>query len=336
MKTRALMIGFGSVGRALARMICGKRERLAGLGFDFQLVGVFTRTKGSLVDPDGLDLEKMLSDVEAHEKFTGPSTDMTPLEACRTLDYDVLIELSTLQIEGRGEPAASHIRAALSRGKNAVTANKGPVAFAYPELGALAEKNGCKFLFESTVMDGVPVINLVRRCMKGNRITGFSGILNSTTNYILTRMEEGTSLADATAEAQRAGIAEADPRNDIDGWDAAAKVSVLARVLMGADVTPKDVDRTGIRDVTPEKIREAAARGKKCKLVCCGYLEGGAVRTSVRVEELPEDDILARLSAFDSGICIESDLMVPNYIVQKDGNPGDTAFGVLEDMLSMM
>ncbi len=183
MTTRALLIGFGSVGRALARMICEHRERLAGLGFDFRLIGVFTRTKGNLVDPDGLDLEKLLSDIEVNGNFSGPSVSMTPIEACRTLDYDVLIELSTLQIEGRGEPAASHIRAALVRGKNVVTANKGPVAFAYPELAMLAVQNGGKFLFESTVMDGVPVINLVRRCMKGNRITGFSGILNSTTNW---------------------------------------------------------------------------------------------------------------------------------------------------------
>lgn len=336
MATRALMIGFGSVARALVAMICEKRERFSALGFDFELIGVLTRSRGSLVDEKGLDMENLLADFEKNGGFTNSTAGMTPLEACEKCDYDVLIELSTLSIENRGEPAASHIRAALSRGKNVVTANKGPVAFSYPELSALARENGCKFLFESTVMDGVPVINLAQRCMKGNAITGFSGILNSTTNYVLTRMEQGSTLEEAVAEAISAGIAEADPSNDLDGWDAAAKVSVLARVLMGADISPTDVRRTGIRGVTREAIEEAASRGRRLKLICRGDSQGGSLSASVGMEELDADDPLAALSAFDSGLRVESDLMVPIYVVQKDGNPRDTAFGVLEDMLSMI
>lgn len=333
--TKALMIGFGSVGQALANMILGRSGKLAAGGFSFQAIGVFTRTRGNLLAPEGLDLKTLLDDISAHGKFMGATTGMTALEACRTLDYDVLIELSPLTIADRGEPAVSHIKAVLSRGRDVVTANKGPVAFAYDELRDLAKRNDCRLLFESTVMDGAPVFNLVSRCMKGNAVTGFSGILNSTTNYILTRMEEGYSLEAATKEAIQAGIAEADPSNDVDGWDAAVKTAVLARALMGADIDPFDVMRQGIGNITGEAIQNASARGKRVKLVCRGWKEGDAVKTSIAPEELDKTHLFAGLSLFDAGLCIETELMAPNCIIQKDPTPRDTAFGVLEDLLSL-
>ena len=332
---KILMIGFGSVARELAKMVGEYRERLTEYGFAFVPVGIFTKTRGSIADENGIDLASALADLEENGRFTVPQVEMTPLEACRTLDYDVLVELSPLSIEGRGEPAISHIRAALARGRSVVTANKGPVAFAYPNLMELATENGARFLFESVVMDGSPLFNMVARCMKGGRITGFSGVLNSTTNYILGRMEEGATLQEATNEAIRAGIAEADPSNDIDGWDAAAKVSALARVLMNADVTPLDVERSGIRHVTSEMVGEAKTRGKRLKLICRATREGRSVRASVGVEEFDREHVIGSLSAFDSAICLESDVMVPNYIVQKSSTPRDTAFGVLEDLLSI-
>lgn len=332
---KALMIGFGSVGQALARMAIRHEERLRARGFALCPVGVFTRTKGSRVCAEGLDLRAMLDDVETGGVFRGDCTALTPLEACRTLDYDVLIELSPLSVAHAGEPALSHIRAALARGRNAVTANKGPVAFAYPELAALARDNGAQLRFESTVMDGAPVFNLVQRCMKGNRITGFAGILNSTTNYILCRMEEGASLQEAVEEAVAAGVAEADPSNDIDGWDAAVKVSVLARVLLGADIGPLQVARGGIREMTQEAIQAAAAEGKRWKLVCRGWRENGAAHAAVALEKLDAAHLFAGLSAYDSALSIESDMMAPNCIVQKGPSPMDTAFGVLEDLLSL-
>lgn len=333
--TRALMIGFGSVGQALVNMILDRSGKLAGRGFSFQAIGVFTRTRGNRLDPKGLDLKALLYDISAHGKFMGETTDMAALEACRTLDYDVLIELSPLTIADHGEPAVSHIKTALSRGLDVVTANKGPIAFAYDELRDLARKSGGRLLFESTVMDGAPVFNLVSRCMKGNAVTGFSGILNSTTNYILTRMEEGDSLAAATQEAIDAGIAEADPSNDVDGWDAAVKTAVLARALMGAGIDPFDVMRQGIGNITDEAIQNASARGKRVKLVCRGWKENDAVKTSVAPEELDKTHLFAGLSLFDAGLCIETELMAPNCIIQKDPTPRDTAFGILEDLLSL-
>ena len=332
---KVLMIGFGSVAKELAKMVLEYRERLDAYGFDFVPVAIFTKTRGNILDEDGIDLEKTLGDLEKNGRFTTPQAEMTPLEACETLNYDVLVELSPLSIEGCGEPAISHIEAALARGCSAVTANKGPVAFAYPKLAELAAANGASFLFESTVMDGAPVFNMVARCMKGGKITGFSGVLNSTTNYILGRMEEGATLQEATNEAIRAGIAEADPSNDIDGWDAAAKVSALARVLMNADISPLDVERSGIRHVTNGVVEDAKRRGKRLKLICRATREGSSVRASVGMEEFDREHIIGSLSAFDSALCLESDVMVPNYIVQKSSTPRDTAFGVLEDLLSI-
>ena len=332
---KVLMIGFGNVGKNLAALMNEHSGRLAGMGLEFRVVGVFTRSRGNVADPGGLDTRKLLGDISSHGRFTGPLVPISPLEACREFDYDVMAELSPLSVANRGEPAAAYISAALGRGKHAVTANKGPVAFAYQELSQLARDNGCRFLFESTVMDGAPIFNLVNRCMKGNVITGFSGILNSTTNYVLTRMESGASMDEAVREAIEIGSAEADPSDDIDGWDAAAKVSVLSRVLLGADVTPLGVRRSGIRDVTSEMIKDAASRGKRLKLMCRGRrIADGGVDASVRVEEVLADDAFAGFSYHDSGINLESDLMAPIMVIQKNPAPRDTAFGVLEDMVS--
>ena len=317
-------------------MMNERSEQQAGMGLEFRVVGVFTRSRGNVTNPDGLDTRKLLDDISSHGRFTGSLSDITPLEACLKLDYDVMVELSPLAVANKGEPAASYITAALERGKHAVTANKGSVAFAYPELSRMARDNGCRFLFESTVMDGAPIFNLADRCMKGNVITGFYGILNSTTNYVLTRMERGASMAEAVREAIEMGSAEADPSDDIDGWDAAAKVSVLSRALLGADVTPFDVRRSGIRDVSPEMINDAASFGKRLKLICRGKrTEDGGIDASVGVEEVSSGDILACLSSHDSGICLESELMAPIMVVQKNPTPNDTAFGVLEDMISI-
>ncbi|MCL2767309.1 MAG: homoserine dehydrogenase [Synergistaceae bacterium] len=332
---KVLLIGFGNVGRTLAAMMNERSAHIKDIGLDFQVIGVFTRTRGNVADAQGLDMQKLLDDVSSHGRFTGPLTSISPLEACRELDYDVMAELSPLDVANRGEPAVSHITTALTRGKHAVTANKGPVAFAYSELCKLALDNGCRFLFESTVMDGAPIFNLVSRCMKVNEITGFSGILNSTTNYVLSRMESGLSMDKAVREAIEMGSAEADPSYDIDGWDAAAKVAVLSRVLLKGDVTPFDVKRSGIRDVTAKMIAEAEARGKRLKLMCRGRILDGSVAASVGIEEVDNSDIFATLSYRDMGVSLESDLLGTHIVIHKKPTLRDTAFGVLEDMISV-
>ncbi|HOP51389.1 MAG TPA: homoserine dehydrogenase, partial [Synergistales bacterium] len=238
---RVLFIGFGNVGRTVARILSRERSRFPGLEVLDGLVtaGIVTRRGGAMVSSEGIDLDLALKDMETLGCFNekeGSFCRITAEEAASTLDYDVLVELSTLSIENRGEPAATHIRTALKRGRHAVSANKGPVAFAYRELSELARNAGREFLFETTVMDGAPVFNLSRSCLGGCVINAVDGILNSTTNFILGRMEEGAGFEKAVREAQETGVAEADPGHDVDGWDAAAKVAALAHVNLVVQV----------------------------------------------------------------------------------------------------
>lgn len=337
---KALFIGFGNVGRTIARILSVERSRFPGMSSLDPLVaiGIVTRRGGSLVDPRGVDLRLALEEMESNGRFSKELpgySDISGEEAAGTLDYDVIVELSTLSIENRGEPAATHIRTALSRGRHAVSANKGPAAFSYRKLAGLAESAGSKFLFETTVMDGAPVFNLRKSCLKGCVVTAVDGILNSTTNYILSRMEDGTGFADAVREAQGIGVAEADPRNDIDGWDAAAKVSALANVFLGAEMTPLDVDRQGIAGVTAEAIRKAAESGKKLKLVCRAWKEQGKVFGKVGVEEISTSHHFSLVSGGGAVLRIHTDLMGPILVTQEDPDLYDTAYGVLGDLISL-
>lgn len=331
---RLLFIGFGNVAKEMARIFT-HRELYPKLRLAPETVGIFTARHGGVEDAKGLDLAAVLENMKSRRTLTEDGaglSPLSPLEAAQRLDYDVLVELSALSIKDRGEPAVSHIRAALSRGKSVVSANKGPVAFHYRELQELAAAHGAQYLFESAVMDGAPVFNLARRCMKGARVTGFSGILNGTTNFILAHMEKGGTLEEGIRIAQEEGIAEADPSMDVDGWDPAAKTAALANVLMDADVTPLDVDRSGIRGVTAEAAQASLKHGARLKLICRGFLEDGRVRASVKVEEVPMTSVFALVPHFGAALRLESDLLHPNYIFQEQPDLTDTAFGCIEDL----
>ncbi len=336
-RMKILFIGFGNVAKEMARIFT-ERKLYPALDISPEVIGIFTKRHGGLENSSGICLDTVLTELRQNDRLAADERELsplTPLEAAEKLDYDVLVELSSLSISGKGEPAVSHIRAALKRGKSVASANKGPVGFHYRELRDLAEENGALYLFESAVMDGAPVFNFCRRCMKGATITGFSGILNGTTNFILSHMEKGGSLEEGIKLAQEAGIAEADPSMDIDGWDPAAKTAALANVLMDSDITPLDVAREGIRSVTPEMAQEAVRRGMRLKLICRGSREGNTVRASVEVEEVSREDIFCLVSHYGSALRIESDLMNPNTIVQECPDLLDTAYGVIEDLITI-
>ncbi|MFP4482104.1 MAG: homoserine dehydrogenase [Thermovirgaceae bacterium] len=336
---KALFIGFGNVGRKLASILSREKERFPRLeDLEIVPVGIVTRSRGALTNPGGLDFNEALSMIEDRGMFATDSpaySETGALEAAQGLEYDVLVELSTLSIEDRGEPAVSHIRAALSRGRHVVSANKGPVAFSYAELAGLANEKGSRFLHETVVMDGAPVFNLARCALKGCTVTGVEGIFNSTTNFILTKMEQGVSLKEAVTEAQRIGVAEADPSHDLDGWDAAAKTAALANVLMGARITPYDVVRSGISGLTEDDVAKALAKGCRLKLLCRAKPEGGVVRATVRVEEVSSSHHYAAVSGGGAVLRIETDLMGPILVTQEEPTLYDTAYGVLDDLLTL-
>ncbi len=334
---RLLFIGFGNVAKETARILMEK-ELYRGLDLTHSVVGIFTQRHGGVEDNKGLNLKCVMNNLTERNSLVGEENELSslnPLEAAQKLDYDVLVELSALSIREKGEPASSYINAALERGKSVVSANKGPVAFNYHKLKKLADEKGAKYMFESAVMDGAPVFNLVRRCMKGCTIRGFSGILNGTTNYILSYMENGGTFEDGVKQAQLAGIAEADPTMDTDGWDPAAKTAAFANVLMDADITPYDVERKGISQITPEMCQDALRRGKRLKLICRAQNIDGKIKASVKAEEVSKDDVMALISHFGAAIRIESDLMHSNTIIQDCPDLLDTAYGVIEDLISI-
>ena len=267
------MLGFGNAGRAFAQIVLDKHEEIKkDYNCSVKVVAIATGSRGGLVNEAGVDLAKALKDIRTLRRFDAESSDfsgMASMEIAEAVDYDVLIELTPLAIFS-GQPAIDHIKAALNRKRHAITANKGPIAWAYEELRRMAKEQGVKFYFETTVMDGTPVFNLADETLRMCRVTEVKGILNSTTNFILEELAKGKAYDDVIEEGKERGFVEADPSMDVEGWDAAAKTTALLNVLMRADITPFEIDRKGIEDVTVEQIRDAEARGKVIKLLCRG------------------------------------------------------------------
>jgi homoserine dehydrogenase len=247
----------------------------------------------------------------------------------------ILFEATSLNVE-TGQPAVDHIRAALDHGAHAITANKGPIVHAYRELRDLAASREKKFLFESTVMDGVPIFSLFDQ-LPAIHLQGFHGILNSTTNVILSEMENGLTLDAALKKAQDLGIAETDATHDIDGWDAAVKTAALITVLMDQPIRLEEIDREGIRDLTPEGVRNARRDGWPYKLVCRAKREGeGAqakIKASVKPEKVLSSTPMAKITGTSSYIYFETDIF-PGLAITEE-NPGlyATAYGMLADFV---
>ncbi len=276
---RIALVGFGNVGRRFAQQLRGPYARsLKAAGVRARVTGIATARHGIAVDPGGLDLGRALRQVAKGKSLDvlhrgRPIGDVGDFIA--RVPASVLIEVTTLDPRS-GRPAIDHVRKALGRGMHVVTANKGPVAFALRPLRALAARRKRLFLHEGAVMDGTPVFNLAERCLRGARIVSFRGTLNSTTNLVLSRMEEGLTTSAAVREAQRLGIAEADPRNDLDGWDAAVKGCAIANGLMGASVRPPQVQRRGIAGLTGLDARRAARAGTRLRARGARRPAGGA------------------------------------------------------------
>ena len=245
------------------------------------------------------------------------------------------METTTLDVSA-GQPAIDHVRSAFAAGCDVITANKGPVAFAYASLSAEATAAGVSFLFEGSVMDGVPVFNLVREALPLVAVTGFRGVVNSTTNHILTAMEQGDAFDAALARMQAEGIAEADASLDIDGWDAAAKTAALANVLLDARTSPLAVDRSGICAADGARAREARANGRRLKLVASAVRESnGRVAARVAPVELAGSDLLAGLDGKANALLLQTDLLGEIAICQLEGTLTHTAYALLSDLVTI-
>jgi homoserine dehydrogenase len=335
------LLGFGNVGRALAELLMQKQDALrAEFKIVVRVVGISTGRHGQAIDEAGISLRTALDAVRYGATIEGlhrGNEIKNQTEFLRDVPADLVFE-SVPTNPHDGQPALDYTRFLLGRGVHVVSANKGPVVHAYRELTALAADHGVGYFFESSVMDGAPIFSVAREGLPAATITKVSGIFNSTTNYILTRMEEeGLTFDQAVHEAQKIGIAETDPALDVDGWDASIKTAILANVLMGASLKPSDVDREGIRDITPEDIRQAAAAGQRIKLLCEAVrAEDGTVSASVQPSRVALSDPLAGVSGTSSVVDFYTDVLPRLTIVENDPGPVTTAYGMLADMVNIV
>jgi homoserine dehydrogenase len=333
-----VLVGFGNVGKAFARLLLRKRQELESrYDLTFQVNGIATGRHGKAIDPGGIDLERALSLVEGGQSLAVLSVQPPPEDIpafIRACPGDALFENTPVNHHS-GRPAADYLQLALEQDMHAITANKGPVVHAYRQLNELARARGKRFLFESAVMDGAPIFSLFRGPLPAAELRGFHGILNSCTNLLLEHLENGQTLEEAVGYAQSIGITETDPSADIDGWDAAIKVAALATVLMGADLKPQDVDRQGIRSITPEMLADARREGERWKLVCSANRdETGRVQGQVRPERVKPGSPLFSIQGTSSYVQFELDVLPGLGIVESDPGPETTAYGLLADLIN--
>jgi len=338
MKHRLAFVGFGTVGQGLADLLLEKRELLKEkYDFEYAVVAVSDSLKGSVYDSDGLDLKELLSLVRETggiQEYPKGEKGWDSLKTIRESNADIVVEVTYTDIQ-TGEPAISHIKAALNSKKHVVTTNKGPIALAYRELLGLAKENGVGLRFEGTVMSGTPSLNLGLEALAGAEINEVRGILNGTTNYILTEMAKGIDYDAALREAQRLGYAEANPEADVEGWDALAKIVILANALLGGDVKVDEVKRRGITEISLADVEAAKREGKCWKLIARAWREGGGVKAEVAPEKVANEDFLAGVGGVTNALTIDSDTLGPVTLIGPGAGGRETGFALLSDLLSI-
>jgi homoserine dehydrogenase len=335
---RLALIGFGNVGQGFAQILRDRGDWLAKrFGLRLSIVAVNDMQRGSLYAPDRLDPQALLSAIETVGHLNDLPATHHGWDVHQTItdsNADVVLELTYTNLQ-TGEPATTHIRWALESGKHVVTTNKGPIALHFPELNQLARSRNLEIGVEGTVMSGTPTLRLGREVLAAAGIQRIQGILNGTTNYILTQIEAGASYASALAEAQAKGYAEADPTGDVEGYDAAGKVVILANLLLDAPLAMADVDRAGITAISAEDFEQARASGKCWKLL--GTLErvNGQIKASVRPALLDRAHPLAGVKGATNALIYSTDLLGEVTVSGPGAGRRETGFALISDLLAM-
>ncbi|MDH5706053.1 MAG: homoserine dehydrogenase [Candidatus Aminicenantes bacterium] len=343
MEYRIGLVGCGTVGQGLLEILLKKKESLREkLDFEAKVVAISDMLKGSLIIPEGIAIERLLRLLGQGKKIgdylEGKPNDaerMDALEVIEKCDADIIAELTYTDIK-TAEPATSHVKKALQTGKHVVTSNKGPAALFYEDLKKLAQENNLFFRIEGTVMSGTPVFNLFENSFAGNTIKQIKGILNGTTNFILTKMEEeNMAYEDALKLAQNLGYAEADPTADVEGYDALAKIVILSNVLLGGNLSPSDAKREGITGLSKEKILEAKKKGYRYKLIASTRKENGGIEAGVSPQKLPLSDPLAGVMGANNALTFDLDLLGKVTIQGPGAGRTETGYSILIDMLAI-
>lgn len=336
--TKIALIGFGVVGQSFARVLSQKQKELKQkYGIDAKVVAISGRSKGSVLDEQGINMEKLLKTFDETGTVESYPTGKKGLDSIQTIKEsgaDVIVETTNTNLE-TGMPGLSHVKEALSLGKHVITSNKGPPALAYNELKEIGDKNNAKFMIEATVMAGTPAVNTGKKSIAGNKVHGFKGIINGTTNYILTKMEQGGDYGAILKEAQELGYAEADPAGDVEGWDAVGKVVILANTVMGANLKPGDIEREGITGITSEMIRDAKQSSERIKLIAQAYIEDGVVKGKVSPEKVHLTDPLANVNGTMNALTYMTDGLLDVTVIGRGAGGVETAHGILSDLISI-
>ncbi len=333
------LMGFGNVGQAFARLILKKETELKEkYGLNFIVTGISTGRHGSAINSAGVNLTRAIEMVKNGDTLQPLSERQDSLSGeafIHACSADFLVESTPLN-QYDGLPALNYIKTALQRGMHVVSANKGPVVFGFQELTQIAEQHGKKYYFESAVMDGAPIFSVFREALPLMEIDGFEGILNSCTNYLLGLMENGLNFDEAVKKAQSIGITETDPSADIDGWDASIKLAAISTVLLGIPLTPQEVTREGIRSITQTQIQQAAAEGKRWKLVCKVSRKGNQLsEATVKPKLVSAESPLYNIEGTSSYVQFSSDVLPGLGITETDPGPETTAYGLLADILNI-
>ncbi|MEJ2108689.1 MAG: homoserine dehydrogenase [Acidobacteriota bacterium] len=320
-------IGFGKVGRAFARMLLKRRKWLIkNFGIEWRITGIATRSHGAAIDSKGLPISRILKSGMRNFDLTrfnnGPDCDSNA-DFIRQCGADILFEMSVLDLSG--EPSSTHIREALRAGLNVITTNKGPIATHFSKLTRLARQRDVQLLYEGTVMDGAPVFNLVKQSLPGTRLHSLRGILNSTTKYMLTQMEQGASFETSLNEAQKKGT-----------WDSAAKLSILIQALMAGNVKPADIDRNIITEDIGRRVRSALRRERRLRMVTRAYRQGGKVVGKVELQELEIFDPLAAIRGLSNILILNTDTMQELAIIENNPSIDQTAYALFSDLVSIL
>jgi homoserine dehydrogenase len=342
---RLAIVGFGVVGQGLAELLLTRRALLRQR-FDLEvvLVGVANARHGFIYREHGLDIATLLALAAQRKPLTAhPEVRHWPdvLEGLRASGGDVLAEATGTNLRD-AEPGISHIRCALLQHMHVITANKGPVALAAGELLALAREQGVQLRMESTVMAGTPVLSTVQEGLAGAQIRSIRGILNGTTNYILSAMAQGRDYAEVLAEAQAQGYAEADPTADVEGYDVVAKVLILSALLFGCQLRPDQVTRQGITAISQAHIRQAQAEGKRIKLLAALDAADAAdtyqppVLARVAPVALPESDPLAHVDGVMNAITLTTDTLSDVTVTGPGAGRLQTGQGLLADLIAVV
>ncbi|WP_181347519.1 homoserine dehydrogenase [Thalassobacillus sp. CUG 92003] len=339
MSTKIAFIGFGGVGQALAELLVTRQIELnASHGLDAEIVAVSDVMKGAVYHPDGLNVTKLLDvvretgSVEEYPDQPGLIKGWDSLKTIKESNADMIVEVTFTDVN-TGEPAITHCRTAFENRKSVITTNKGPIALAYHELADLADKMGVYWGFEGTVMSGTPALRMPMETLAGNDITEIKGILNGTTNYILTEMEKGQSYEASLDKAKQLGYAEADPTSDVEGFDARYKAVILANYIMKAPLSSSDVTCKGITELTGDMVNEALQNNKKWRLLARITKQDGEVKASVQPELLDADDPLAGVAGATNAIMYECDLAGPIMLTGAGAGLTETGYSLLIDLI---